>query len=104
MFERYKRFFKLEEMATIGYVGELKIEIFNDHNPPHFHVTKKDCYEVRISIDTKSIISYKWQKKGRTISSQEYDEVMKWLKSKNIKNKKISNEEAIILTWDFMNE
>ena len=37
-----KRCKKLTEMAYIDTVKGMKIEVYTDRDPPHFHVTKKD--------------------------------------------------------------
>ena len=42
-----------------------------DHNPLHFHIIKKDKFEVRIILKTLKVHSYKWQNKGEEISSDD---------------------------------
>lgn len=97
----YERLFK--EMAYAGTVNKLRIEVWTDHNPPHFHAVKKDSFDVRISINDVKVISYKWQKRGKEISSNEIKELKKWLNSKSIKNKNITNQEKIIILWNGIN-
>ena len=107
--DRYKPLFneekeKLIEMATIGTVGQMKIIVWTDHNPPHFHVEKKDEYEVRISIETLKIIDYKYQKNNKTMSSTESKNLLKWLNSPNKKYPAITNLVGIKFAWDSINE
>lgn len=47
--ERYQRFF---EMATIDRIEDMTISVYIDHLPKHFHVIKKDQFEVRLDINT----------------------------------------------------
>ena len=103
MTEHYQKKFKLEEMAHAGNVGQLSIDVYTDHNPPHFHVTKKDEFEVKISIKNFKIIDYKWQKNNKEISSKELKDLIKWIHTPYHKNKKVTNLEAIQMFWDSMN-
>lgn len=91
-----------EEMARVGQVDDLIIDVYTDHTPAHFHVTKKDRYEVRIDIETLNVISYKWQKSGATITSSELKKIGKWLTMK-FRNRSITNKDAIEIFWDGMN-
>lgn len=100
-FERYQQFF---EIASIGIIKDLKIEVYTDHSPIHFHVTKKDSYEVRIDFKTLKILSYKWQKNGKEISSLDIKKLEIWLSQKNLKNNKMTNREAILFAWKLLNE
>jgi hypothetical protein len=97
-----KRYERLQEMAKVGIVNDLTIEVYTDHNPPHFHVTKKDKFEVRIDINTLEILSYKWQRSNAKLSSKDLDIIEKWLKMK-YKNKNITNKDIIEIFWDSMN-
>ena len=97
--EKYQPLF---EMAKVGEIDDLIIQVYTDHNPPHFHVIKKDAFEVRISIKTVDIINYKWQKGNKEISTSELKKISKWLKS-NYKNKQITNRDAVEMFWDGMN-
>jgi len=99
--ERYQPFF---EMASIGIIKDLKIEVYTDHAPVHFHITKKDCYEVRIDFKTLEVISYKWQKNGKEISSSDIKQLKTWLNLKNLKNEKMTNNEAILFAWKLLND
>lgn len=104
----YKRIFKeknsLTEMATIGRISELTITVYTDHGPPHFHVIKKDGYEVRIRIDNFKILDYKWQKKGKEISSSDMNTLKIWLTKHYFKDRSITNYSAIKFAWEIMNE
>jgi len=93
----------LKEMALIGTVGQMKVIIWTDHNPPHFHVEKKDEYEARLSIDTIEIIDYKWQKSGKEMTSSELKTIKKWLNEPSKKNNKVTNLERIKIVWDALN-
>jgi len=95
---------KLIEMATIGKVGQMKIIVWTDHNPPHFHVEKKDEYEARISIKTLKIIDCKYQKNNKEISSTEMKTLKRWLKLPNKKYPGITNLAGIEFLWDAINE
>jgi len=104
MEEKYEPYQKrFTEMAHIGEVDELKIDVYTDHNTPHFHVTKKDWFELQISIKDRNILSYKWQKNGKEISSKEFKNLSKWLDSPYPKNKKVTNAETIQISWDILN-
>jgi hypothetical protein len=94
---------KFFEMAKVGSIKDLEIQVYTDHKPIHFHVIKKDYFDVRVSIDTLKVISYKWQKSGKEISPSELKAISKWIELPNSKNKKITNKEAIELFWDSMN-
>lgn len=103
MEEKYKRKFKLQEMAHVGNINQLSIDVYTDHEPIHFHVTKKDEFEVKIDFYTLKVLGYKWQKNGKEISSKEMKDLKKWLNEKSDKNKKITNYEGIKFFWDGMN-
>lgn len=90
----------LIEMATMGRIKDIVIRVYTDHNPPHFHVIKKDEYDVRITIKNQKILSYEWQKDGIEMSAKEYKNLLDWLDQPNKKNKKISNLEAISIVWN----
>lgn len=92
----------LFEMAKVGEIDDLTIEVYNDHAPAHFHVIKKDKYEVRISIKDLTILSYKWQNKNAELSSSDFKKIKKWLKQK-FKKREITNKDAIEIFWDGMN-
>jgi hypothetical protein len=95
---------KLIEMAQIGRIKDLIVRVYTDHVPPHFHVLKKDEFEVRILIKTLEVLNYVWQKKNKEISSKELKLIRKWLEEPNHKNHKISNDEAIEFAWGIINE
>jgi hypothetical protein len=99
--KRYKH--QLQEMAQIGKINDLVVQVYNDHNPIHFHVIKKDKYEVRISIKSLKIIRYVWQKDNEKITTKEYNKILKWLELPNKKNTKLTNYEAINFAWNIMN-
>lgn len=94
---------QLFEMAHIGDIDELSINVYSDHGIPHFHVLKKDNFELKISINDLKIIDYKWQKNNKKISSSELKKLIQWLNSPYIKNKKITNLEIIEISWNTMN-
>jgi len=94
---------KLEEMASIGKIKGLEIQVYTDHNPPHFHVVKKDEYEIKISIKGLKILKYSWQKDNKKISSKELKALENWLTKDNTKNKKMTNKEAIQFAWKILN-
>jgi len=97
----YKR--KFIEMANVGSVKGLNIQVYTDHKPEHFHIIKKDNFELKVKIKTLSFIEYKWQKNGSEISSSEWKAVLNWLSKLNNKNKKLTNYEAIKFLWSSMN-
>lgn len=47
--KKYKS--QLTEMAQIGKIKDLIIQVYTDHNPPHFHIIKKGEFEVKIAIN-----------------------------------------------------
>ncbi len=98
--KKYEDKVKLQEMAYIDTVKGMKIEVYTDHNPPHFHVTKIDNFEVRLSIKNIKVLSYKWQKSGKEISSKELDAIKIWYHSKK---KNIPNEQKVKMFWDGLN-
>jgi hypothetical protein len=99
--ERYQRLFG---MATIDRIEDMTISVYTDHLPKHFHVIKKDQFEVRLDINTLKIMSYKWQIDNKEMSSKDIKKIQQWIKSKNRKQKNISNKQAIEFAWDIMNE
>lgn len=94
---------KFIEMAHIGEVDEMRIDVYTDHQPPHFHVLKKDNFELQMTIKGLKILDYRWQKNSKKISSSELKNLMKWLDSPYSKNKKISNLETIEISWNILN-
>lgn len=101
--KKYVPKIKLQEMAHIGDIGQLSIDVYTDHEPKHFHVKKKDEFEVKLTIKSLAIIDYVWQKNNKEISTKEIKSIKEWLISKNIKNKKLTNKEAINFAWNIMN-
>jgi hypothetical protein len=99
--KKYKS--QLQEMAFIGKDKDLIVQVYSDHNPPHFHVTKKDEYEVKLTIKNLKIIGYVWQKDNTEISSSELKRLLKWLQQPYVKNKDITNEAVIKISWETMN-
>jgi hypothetical protein len=95
--------FKLCEMATAGKINDLTIAVYTDHKPAHFHVLKKDCFEVRISLKTLKVISYKWQIDNKEISTKELKKVADWTKQSNKKKPKNTNGEILEILWDSLN-
>ena len=49
-------------------------------------------------------MSYKWQIDNKEMSSKDIKKNQQWIKSKNKKQKNISNKQAIEFAWDIMNE
>jgi hypothetical protein len=100
--EKLKKYQPLMEMAKVGIINDLTIEVYTDHNPPHFHVTKKDKFEARMDIKTLDVISYKWQKGNSEISASEINKISKWL-DKKYPGKDITNKDLIGIFWKSMN-
>lgn len=94
---------KLIEMANIGTINDLTVQVYTDHLPKHFHVVKKDKFEVRLSIKDLSILSYKWQKNNSEITAKEIDKIKEWLDKANSKDKSLTNKKAILFAWKIMN-
>ena len=90
---------KLIEMVFVGKDKDLSIQVYTDHNPPHFHVVKKDAYEVKITIKNFKILGYVWQKDNKEMNSSEMKRLLKWLQQSHMKDKEISNERVIKLLW-----
>lgn len=104
--ENYRE--SLNEMARIN-VGEVNslfpynkfnITIYsNDHIPPHFHVIA-DGWDIKVLIEDGTILGTK--KVGNT--SQIYSFVEKkineWLDEPCVKNKKLTNREVAMLSWE----
>jgi hypothetical protein len=102
----YKKIYekeKLIEMALVGVINNLQVQVYTDYNPPHFHLLKKDEYEARILIKGQKIIDYKFQKNNKEVSSDEFKKLKSWLCNKNKKEKKISNLDAVIFSWNLLN-
>lgn len=93
----------ITEMANAGSVDGMKIDIYTDHGEPHFHILKKNYFELRMSIKNQQIIDYKYQKDNKTITKKELKKIIKWLNIKSKKQPKITNIEVIKLAWDTMN-
>jgi len=99
--EKYKEKIKLTEMAMAGKVKELNVIVWTDHNPPHFHIIKRDLFDVLINIETLEIMKYKFQKNNNSkLSSIELKNVSAWL-YKKINN--ISNINRIKILWNGLN-
>lgn len=94
---------KLTEMAKVGTIGDLSIQVYTDHEPIHFHLIKTDKYEARIDVRSLKVLSYKWQKDGATLSSNDIKKVNKWL-DKPFKNSNITNRKMIKIFWNSMNK
>jgi len=103
-FNKFLKEEKLIEMATIGSLNDLTIQVYTDHLPKHFHVVKKDKFEVRLSIKDLSIISYKWQKGSSEITAKEIDKLRAWLDKPNNSDKTLTNKSAIVFAWKIMNK
>ena len=58
MESKSKRYQPLFEMATIDKVDKLTVIVYTDHMPKHFHVLKKDAFEITINLNTLKIIDY----------------------------------------------
>ncbi len=108
--ERYKPLFKdkakkqpLKEMATVGTMDDFTILVYNDHNPPHFHLLKNGEFEAKINIETLEVFAYKFQKNGKTVSGSDLRKLKRWLEEKNLRNSKITNKEAIQFSWEILN-
>lgn len=94
---------KLIEMAQVDQINDLVIQVYTDHNPPHFHVIKKDKFDVRISIENAEVLSYKFQKNNAQISSNELKKIESWLDKTN-KDVSDSNRKVVKLLWKSMNK
>ena len=80
----------IERRAAVGTVQKLgKIEVYSDHNPPHFHITGKN-------IDYKFTIENLDQIKGDSINSKQMKDLKKWYFEKN-------GKEKLITFWQKMN-
>ena len=93
----------IKEMARIGVFGQYKVEVYEDHNPPHFHFTKKDCFEVTMTIEDLDIVHYKWQKDKKGITRKDIDKLVEFLESPSIRTPKMTNYERLWDFWESMN-
>ncbi|MER9304117.1 DUF4160 domain-containing protein [Mesorhizobium sp. M0293] len=60
-------------MPTIATFDGIKIQVFADHNPPHFHAVKAE-FEVLISIGS-------WEILQGSMRRSDLDAVMDWAKT-----------------------
>lgn len=60
-------------MPTIAMFDGIKIQVFADHNPPHFHAVKAE-FEILISIGS-------WQILQGSMRRGDLDAVMDWAKT-----------------------
>ena len=81
----------------------MRVIVWTDHIPLHFHVEKIGEYDVRIDIKTLKILSYKWQKNNKEMSSTEMKNLKDWLEKKSIKDKTITNLRGIKFAWKILN-
>jgi hypothetical protein len=103
---------KLIEMAKAGESSTLVYQIYTDHDPPHFHVLKKNgSYEARIllpkklpkSVDEIIVNSYKYQKSSTDeVSNSDKKEILKFLK-KIDKDFNKTYLDAIQILWKRLN-
>ena len=103
MESKSKRYQPLFEMATIDKVDKLTVIVYTDHMPKHFHVLKKDAFEITINLNTLKIIDYKWQKNNIKISSNEKALLKKWYSENNKKESTLTNLRAIRFAWNLLN-
>ena len=101
MKERYQKFF---EMATVGRFEDFNVQVYTDHEPIHFHILKKDQYEVRMQLSPLKVLSYKWQKDGKEVTGSDMKKIKKWLQDTSKKDKRMSNKDAIKFAWSILNE
>lgn len=93
----------LTEMALLGTIKQMRIVVWTDHAPPHFHVEKKDSYDARIDIKTLRILDYKWQKNNKTMTSNDFDLLLDWLDQTSRKENNITNKDRVIIVWNALN-
>lgn len=100
---------------TDSYIlGNLFIYIYNNDRPdmtPHCHIMTKDkSIEIEVSLlpnDNYKILNVKRPK--NTPNDWSYfsdikDKFFKWLNEKNGKNKELTNNEALDITWNMNNQ
>lgn len=99
----------LNEMVHIGSVKTISIDVYDDHGFPHFHITKKDCYEAKVKIKDLKVFGYNWQQDGKELKGREYMQLLAWLEKDYTKGlpknyPKISNLLQIQMQWNIMNQ
>ena len=60
-------------MPTIGTIDGIKIQVFADHNPPHFHAVIGE-FEVLVSISTLEVLEGSMRRK-------DLEKVLAWAKA-----------------------
>lgn len=70
-----------KEIEFVGITGQLLITVQAGDEPPHFHVSKKGCYDVKITIADWKILGYEQQINNAEISDEDIEELKRWKKS-----------------------
>ena len=96
----------LNEMAKIGTIGGLKITInSNDHGQPHFYYGK---YKILIPQKMPKTIDELKNCVDKSQSSQingaELQDLLSFLKERNVKKRKLTNLEAIDYAWSILHD
>ena len=87
-----------KEIRDIGKIGKLEVNVQTGGDPPHFHVIKRDFYDIKIKISNLEILGYEWQINNAEISEDELEELKEWLSEKyNFSN--LSNSGYIKFIW-----
>lgn len=87
-----------KEIRDIGKIGQLEINVQSGGDPPHFHVIKRDFYDIKIKISNMEILGYEWQINNAEISGVELVELKEWLLEK-YNSSSLSNSGYIKFIW-----
>jgi hypothetical protein len=91
-----------KEVAFVGKTGQLEITVQAGDEPPHFHVTKKGCYDVKITIADWKILGYEQQINNAEISEEEIKKLKRW-SSRKRSGTQFNNSSLFYMYWTALN-
>lgn len=100
-------FFKINEMAHMGTVGQYTVVIeSNDHNPPHFHlkINNKPITRIKIplTLPTRTYDLVYVSKNATRLSSKVERDLIDWLKSPVDDIPTINNLKELQRQWNII--
>jgi len=98
----YGRHILGKEIAVVGKTGQLEITVQAGDEPPHFHVTKKGCYDVKITMKDWKVLGYEQQINNAEISDDEIKKLKRW-SSRKRSGTQFNNSSLFYMYWTALN-